>query len=153
MSTNESKEKKNNKPKKKRKIGFTALVIIVTLCLIFVLFLFTMPNRTIKNQIKKLESKEEIVEYCDEKNLNCSFTTLYDYGIEGFKVSRVAFLKDDFFASNEKEDTKEEKSEDTKEKKSEDTKEKKSEDTKEEDENQKNVYITIQTGKQIELPN
>lgn len=82
---------------RKLKMNFAKWVMIFTLIVILILLIVTYPRRSIVSHIKGLESKDEIVAYCIEKELNCSFTVLTDYDIEGYKVARVAFLDDDFY--------------------------------------------------------
>lgn len=119
-------------------MNFTRWVMFITLLGLLILVLITYPDRSIKNHIKSLESKDEIVAYCVEQNFNCTFTELADYDIEGYKVARVAFLADDFFgATEETKDTKETGS---------------GSDVAPSAEPQRNVYITIQKGQTIELP-
>lgn len=117
---------------KKFKMNFVTWVMLITLIFLLILVLVTMPNRSIKNHIKSLESKEEIVEYCTEKDLNCTFTVLSDYDIEGYKVTRVSILQDDFFDAEVVEDETASDAETTKPK--------------------KNVYITVQKGQSLEVP-
>lgn len=83
------------------KMKFAYWIILLTIIAALIVFLVTLPNRTISNHIKSLESKDEVVAYCIEKDLNCTFTILTDYDIEGYNVSRVSFLDDDFFDSGE----------------------------------------------------
>lgn len=120
---------------KKLKMNFTRWVMFVTLIGLLVLVLVTYPSRSIRNHIKSLETKDDIVAYCVEQNFNCTFTELADYDIEGYKVARVAFLDDDFFGATA--ETKETAS---------------GSDVAPAAEPQKNVYITVQKGQTIELP-
>lgn len=120
---------------KELKMNFTRWVMLLTLVALLILVLVTYPQRSIRNHIKSLETKEEIVSYCDEKNLNCTFTVLADYDIEGYKVARVAFLDDDFFGETEE-------TEEQSDSESEVTTTKP----------QKNVYITVQKGESVEVP-
>ncbi len=115
------------------KMNFVSWTILITLIGLLILVLVTQPNRSIKNHIKSLESKDEIVAYCTEKDLNCTFTVLSDYDIEGYKVARVSFLADDFFGTTEAPEAtsgSEQSSADS----------------------QRNVYITVQKGETIEVP-
>ncbi|WOO88836.1 hypothetical protein R2F61_08135 [Mollicutes bacterium LVI A0078] len=114
------------------KMNFVMWVMLITLIFLLILVLITFPNRSIRNHIKALESRDEIEQYCTENELNCSFTVLSDYDIEGFRVSRVAFLGDDFF---DVESTDESVS-----------------DTNTESSTQKNVYITVQKGQKLDVP-
>ncbi len=116
---------------KKIKMNFVTWVMLFTLIFLLILVLVTMPNRTIKNHIKSFSSRTEINEYCIEKDLNCTFTVLSDYDIEGYKVTRVSILQDDFFDTEVVDETASE-TETTKPK--------------------KNVYITVQKGQTIDVP-
>ncbi len=117
---------------KKIKMNFVTWVMLFTLIFLLILVLVTMPNRSIRNHIKSLDNRKEINAYCIEKDLNCTFTILSDYDIEGYKVSRVSFLQDDFFDAEVVADETASAAEETKAK--------------------KNVYITVQKGQSIEVP-
>lgn len=135
-SSNEKKEKsstKENKSGNKRrqfpiKMSFTMWVIALTVVVLLIVFLVTWPNRSIRHDIMKLESKAEIVDYCNEKELDCYYTTLADYDMEGYTVTRVSFLAKDFFGSEEYSEGSEVHSV------------------------KKNVYVTAQQGKDVDLP-
>lgn len=116
--------------KRTLKMNITRWIMLFTLLFLLILVLVTSPDRHIRNQIKSFESKDDIVQYCTDKNLNCTFTTLSDYDIKGFKVSRVSFLSKDFFDTASDESVSE----------------------KAESKNVKNVYITIQKGEKVEVP-
>lgn len=120
---------------KELKMNFTRWVMLFTLIGLLIVVLVTYPNRAIRNDIKEFESKDEVVAYCVEKDLNCTFTVLADYDIEGYKVSRVAFLDDNFFgeANTASEATS-------------------GSESVEPAKQQKNVYITVQRGETIEVP-
>lgn len=117
------------------KMNITRWIMAMTLLVLLLLVIVTFPKHSIRSHIKRAESKDEIVTYCNDKNLNCTFTELADYDIEGYKVARVAFLPDDFFGTAEapKETTSgSESTTSTKPK--------------------KNVYITVQKGQSVEIP-
>lgn len=120
---------------KQLKMNFTRWIMLVTLIGVLVLFLVTSSDRSIKNHIKSLETKDEIVAYCVEQDFNCTFTELADYDIEGYKVARVAFLPDDFFGATEVASETGSGS-----------------DVAPSTKPQRNVYITVQKGQTIELP-
>ncbi len=117
---------------KELKMNFTMWVMLITLIGLLILVLVTYPNRSIRNNIKSFSSKDEIVTYCTEKELNCTFTVLSDYDIEGYKVSRVAFLADDFFGAPAQEQS--------------------TSGSEASSKPQKNVYITVQKGQTVEVP-
>lgn len=152
---NTSKNEPNKKPKQKKKksekivsgshislpgnhklkMDFVRWVMLITIVGLLILVLVTYPNRSLKNDIKALTSKDEIVTYCTEHNLNCTFTVLSDYDIEGYQVSRVSMLDDEFFGTAEQTvDESSSGSEQTGKKAP------------------KNVYITVQKGESVELP-
>ncbi len=130
---------------KKLKMNFVRWVMLITLLIILIVFLLTSPNRMIKRSIKGMESQEEIIAYCTKKNLNCTYSILSDYDLEGYQVSRVSFLADDFFDkvedSSSASETNEEQSQSSE----------KAETVKKE-KKQKNVYITIQKGNEVNIP-
>ncbi|WOO87105.1 hypothetical protein RZE82_08305 [Mollicutes bacterium LVI A0039] len=127
------------------KMTFPRWTILITLILILVISLVTYPQRSIKSHIKALESQEEIVTYCTEKNLNCTFTVLTDYDVEGYKVSRVSFLDDDFFTRGTTPASETEVVESDVASGSEPVE-------KENNNHKKNVYITVQQGISIDVP-
>ncbi len=114
------------------KMNFVMWVMLMTLIFLLILVLITFPNRSIRNHIKALESRADIEQYCTDEELNCSFTILSDYDIQGFRVSRVAFLGDDFFDVANTDESVSESNDNTSTK--------------------KNVYITVQKGQKLDVP-
>ncbi len=112
-------------------MNVTRWIMFITLAIILLIVLITMPKRIIRNNIMSATSRDEITTYCEEKNLACYFTTLSDYDIEGYHVARVSFLADDFFDEGAEEETGSSSEKQTK----------------------RNVYITIQKGKKIKTTN
>lgn len=119
---------------RKIKMNFTKWVMLITIIALLVLVLVTYPNRAIRSDIKALESRDDINAYCADKNLNCTYTILADYDIEGFKVARVAFLDDDFFGTADAAENGSNTGSETSSKQP------------------KNVYITVQKGESVEVP-
>lgn len=132
-----NKRSKNNKFKISRKMiilpngkkitmNISRWIMSLTIFIILILYLFTMPTRIVKMHIKSFDNKDDIVAYCEKKNYNCVYTIESDYDIEGFNVSRVSFLADDFFVNDNAKE--------------------------EQEKSKKNVYITIQQEQTIDLP-
>ncbi len=128
MSTETSKKKTKSKNDKRIKLNFVTWVMIITLVGLLILILMTAPNRRIRKQIMRFESQEEVVNYCVENDYDCYFTTVSDYDIEGYQVSRVSFLAKDFFGSEE------------------------TSEGSEVHKVKKNIYITTQVGISVDVP-
>ncbi len=113
-------------------MNVTRWIMFITLAIILIIVLISMPKRIIRNNIMSATSRDEITTYCEKKNLACYFTTLSDYDIEGYHVARVSFLADDFFDDEGADDQTGSSSE---------------------KQTKRNVYITVQKGKKIKAAN
>lgn len=130
---------------KKIKVLFSYWVILFVIIILLILTIITLPNRTIRSNLMNMESIEEIQTYCTDNNFNCTISTLSDYDITGYKVSRVAFLADDFFnetlATTSEETTTTTSSSTSEDDSSSDNSSKKT---------KRNIYITVQKGVSVE---
>lgn len=125
------------------KILFSYWIILIVLIILLALTIITFPNRNIRSNLMAMTSVEEIKEYCSKKDLNCTISTLSDYDVDGYNVTRVAFLADDFFDDPETSESESTASSTTSSSSSDDA-------STDNSKTKKNVYITVQKGIDIE---